>query len=283
MYFAERLSTEEDRAEGKRLWTQAIDSYRRIAQPTDKAILFAQLIVAKNLLEAPNLQKKTMPLFTKTTHETAFAETELLIAECLALFNSLVEQRMLNEAQQSKVCVHLAMAVTQVGRTKSAQMLIDRVLEINPHISDHAESVSILLATIPTLKAMNSAETIPVIYRMAIEETIRTFTNKTVNVDVFDWRLRDSELEQIVRSQMENGFMEDAVESATRLNEPVLRDRLLRTAAYIFLDHEDITRASWEASRMTVKEIQEGVLQNIQIIERRSRIRPSQNQQEVEE
>jgi len=273
MHLVGQLQTEADREDGKRLWTQAIDSCRTIALPADKATLFAKLIVAKNLLDALNLQRKTMPLFTRETLESAFEATDRLINECLALAN-LVD----NEEQQGTACVHLAMALVQVGRTRAAQTLLDRVLEMTPHLSHRAETVSMLLAMIPTLKAMDSADTIPIIYRLAIDAICQEFTNRSSGVDVFDWRMRDSEIEQIIRSQMENGFVDDAVGSTTRLNEPVLRDRLLRTAAYIYLDHADTTRAELAARRMTVKEIQNSVLQNIQIIERRSKIRPSQEE-----
>ena len=117
---------------------------------------------------------------------------------------------------------------------------------------------------------MNSADTIPVIYQMAINIIAHEFTGRTSNVGIYEWRTRDSEIEQIVRSQLENGFVDDAVESTNRLNEPVLRDRLLRTAAYIYLDQGDIDRAELAARRMTVKEFQDGTMQNIQTIKRRS-------------
>ena len=270
MYLTGRLRTEEDRADGKRLWSQALDSCRRIATPADGAVLFAQLIVAKNILETSNLQRLNlpggaMPLFTQATNAQAFEETEKLIAECLRLINSLE-----SEEQQSYACVHLARALVQIGRTKSAQMLFDRVLEISTRMSDYEKSVLLLLSMIPTLKAMNSADAIPMVYRLAIDDVCGRFIGTSTNIDIFDWRMRDSEIEQIVRSQMEHGFVDDAVESATRLNEPVLRDRLFRTAAYIFLDHENFERADLETRRMTVKDIQEPVLQNIQVITRRS-------------
>ena len=275
-YLTGQLITEADRTDGKKLWTQAIDSCRRITEPADEALLFAQLIVAKNILEAPNLQRlKTMPLFTQATHAQAFAETEQLIAECLKKINALED-----EEQQGSVCVHLANALVQVGRIKSAQLLLDRVLEVTTHMSGYEKSVPMLLSTIPPLKAMNSADAISAIYRLAIDDVCGQFANTTTttNIDILDWRMRDSDIEQIVRSQMEHGFLDDAVESAMRLNEPVLRDRLLRIAAYIFLDHENIDRAELEARRMAVKEIQDPVLQNIQIIKRRSTPRTLPNE-----
>jgi len=265
MYLTGQLQTEEDRADGKQLWSQAIDSCRRITKLNDKVGLFAQLIVIKNFLEVPNLQRRAKPLFTKETNPSAFAETDRLVKECLELLNLLD-----NEAQQSSACVHLARALAQVGRTKSAQMLLDRVLDSTTHLSDYTQSVSLLLSMIPALKATNSAETIPMIYRLAINVVIGEFSGKSAQVDLYAWRMRDSEIEQIIRSQMENGFVDDAVESATRLNEPVLRDRLLRTAAYIYLDQGDVARAELEAQRLTVKEIQSSVVQNIQVIQRRS-------------
>ena len=168
-----------------------------------------------------------------------------------------------------------------MGRTSAAQGLLDNVLDIATQASNRKTSIPLFLSMIPALKAMNSADVIPQIYRLAINEVDREFANRVSAVDVYEWRMRDSEIEQIVRSQLENGFVDDAVESARRLNEPVLRDRLLRTAAYIYLYYGNVERAEWEARRMTVKEIQENVIQNIQIIKRRAEVRFRQPESEI--
>jgi len=86
--------------------------------------------------------------------------------------------------------------------------------------------------------------------------------------------MRDSNIERIVRSQMENGFVDDAVASADRLNEPLLRDRLLRAAVYFYLDNDNIERAESIAQRLTASAIQNSVFQNIQTIKRRTTNRP---------
>jgi hypothetical protein len=265
-----RLQTEADREEGKHLWTQAMNACRNIAQPDDQAILFAQLIVAKNLLENPNLQQRTMPLFTRATNAPAFEETNSLVNECLALVNTQEDME-----KRGIACAHLAQALAQVGRTTSAQILLNDILEhIVPNTANPETSVSILLSMLPALKAMNSADTISILYRLAIDAIAQEFSNRNSNVDVYDWRMRDSRIEHIVRSQLEHGFVDEAVESMRRLNEPVLHDRLLRTAAYIYLDLGNLQRAELEARRMTVREIRDTTLQNIQIIKRRFELPP---------
>jgi tetratricopeptide (TPR) repeat protein len=270
MYHTGHLRTEADRTDGKQIWAQAIDVCRKITKYDDQVVLFAQLIVAKNMLENPNFQRRVMPLFTKESNPSTFDETDSLINECLALVNSLE-----SEEQQGKACAHLAMALIQIGRTRAAQALLDRTLEIAENVSDHQALISMLLSTIPALKAMNSAGTIPTIYRMAIDAIAHEFAGKPSNIDLYVWRMRDSEIEMIVRSQMENGFVDDAVESVNRLNEPVLRERLLRTAAYIYLDQGNIDRAELIVQRLTVKEIQNSAVQHVQTLQRRSELRVS--------
>ena len=264
-----QLRTEEDRADGNRLWSLAMDSCRRITEPDKKATLFAQLVVARNMLDNPNLARWTFPLFTRGTNPSIYEENNRLIEECHELVNSLE-----SEEQQGKAWVHLARALAQIGRTTSARMLLDHALDIAINISDREESVSMLLSLIPTLRAMNSADIISVVYRLAIDKIAHEFTNRSSNIDEFEWRVRDSEIERIVRSQMENGFIDDAMESASRLNEPLLRDRLFRAAAYFYLDHENADRAELVARRMMARSIQDNVLQNIQTIKRRPAIRP---------
>ena len=262
-YLTGQLRTEEDRADGKRLWTQAIDVCRRIMEPGERAILLAQLIVAKNMLDNPNLSSRTFPLFTRGTNPSAAEETNRLIEECLELVNSLE-----NEEQHVHACVHLARALAQIGRTASAQMLLDHAMVIATNIPDREVSVAMLLLMVPTLNAMNSADAIPSVYRLAIDKIAYEFTSRSSQVDEFEWRMRDSNIERIVRSQMENGFVDDAVESANRLNEPLLRDRLLRSAAYVYLDHDNIDQAELIARRITAREIRNSVIQNIQTVKR---------------
>ena len=265
MFHTGLLRTEADRTDGNQLWALAIDACRKITEPDDKTVLFAQLIVVKNLLENPNLLRIAKPLFTRETNSKAFEETNSLINECLALVN------LQDENHRGLPCTYLARAAAQIGRTSAAQVLLDRVLELVPNISSHETLIPMLLSAVPALKAMNSADTISVVYRLAIDEIALEFSGRAVNVDVLAWRVRDSEIEQIVRSQLENGFVDNAVESANRLNEPVLRDRLLRTAAYIYLDIGHVERAELEARRLTVKEFQSSAMQNIQIIKQRSK------------
>ena len=268
IYHAGQLRTEADRTEGKRLWTQAIETCRKLgkADAEKKTELFAQLIVVKNLLENPNLARKTMPLFTGETNAAAFSETSNLINECLALVNEL------DDLYRWQACAHLARALVQVGRTRAAQMLLnDHILPIAEKSSDHETVLAALLSTIPVWKAMNSSDAVSMVYRVVINEVAREYAGRIAKGDVFEWRMRDSDIEQIVRSQLENGFVNDAVESADRLNEPLLRDRLLRIAAYIYLDQGNTERAEYEVRRLKVKEIQSNAVKNVQIIKRRAK------------
>ena len=264
VYHTGQLRNEADVREGKRLLSLAMDACRKIEKSDDKAVWFAQLIVAKNMLEKPNPLKKTAPFFTKETNPQAFTETNNLVNECLEFVN--LQD---SEEKQGMACVHLAEALVQIGRTNAAQSLLNRILDIASNASGREASIPLFLSMIPALKAMNSADTIPTIYRLAINEIINEYSGGIANIDIYRWRVRDSEIEQIVRSQLENGFVDDAVESANRINEPVHRDQLLRTAAYMYFDQGNTERAELEARRMMGKELQDTTIQNIQILKRR--------------
>jgi hypothetical protein len=136
-----------------------------------------------------------------------------------------------------------------------------------------------LLMMVPALKTMNSTQSIQLVYHMAIDAVAQEFSDRPSNMDVYDWRMRDSEIELIVRSQMENGFVDEAVESANRLNEPVLRERLLRTAAYIYIEQGNVDKAELMVQRLTVKEIQDNAIQHIQTFQRRSENRSVHQEQ----
>ena len=268
MYYSGQMRVEADRAEGKRLWAQAMYACRNVVAPDDKTVLFAQLILVKNLLDNPNLLKRTMPLFTRETNAQAYEETNALINECIDLVN------LQEEEDRGIPCAHLALALVQIGRTTAAQVLLDRVLLIAENLPGRKMAVPIFLSMIPALQAMHSMDTIPMVYRLAISDIAREFSGRVANVDEYEWRMRDSEIEQIIRLQLESGFVDDAVESVSHVFEPVLRDRLFRTAAYIYLDLGNVDRAELVIRRLTVREIRDRAVQNIQIIKQRSEIRP---------
>jgi hypothetical protein len=56
----------------------------------------------------------------------------------------------------------------------------------------------------------------------------------------------------------------------SRINEPVLRDRLLKAAAYIYLDQNNIPVAESLARRITLKDMQQTTLQNVLLYKRRA-------------
>lgn len=265
MLLAGQTQTEAQRADNLQLWAQAMDACRRVVLPNERVTSFAQLIVVKNMLDNPDLTQQTLPLFTREAYPAIYDENYRLIEECTELVNSLDQ-----EEQQANACIHLVRALAQIGRTKTAQTLLEHVLDIATHTSESAESVSILLSMVPVMRAMNSTDAIPGIYRLAIDRIAHGFTGRTSRVDEFEWRMRDSDIEQIIRSQMENGFVDNAVESTERLNEPVLRDRLLRTAVHAYLDQRNFDKAEQTSRRLTVRDIQNSVNQNIQTFQRRS-------------
>ena len=261
MYHTGRLRTEADRTDGKRLWQQAMETCRTIVDRDNKSILFAQLIIAKNNLDNPNFARRTFPLFTRATNAPAFDESIRLINECLALINTQEDL-----VKRGFACAHLARAAVQIARTAEARIMLDEILDIVPDISEHEALVSLFLTTVPAWRGMNSMDSVPQMYRMAIDGVAHEFSGSDLNVDEYRWRMRDTNIERIIRSQLENGFVDDAVTSAFRLNEPVLRDRLLQTSIYIYLDHENFAKAEMDARRIQVKEIRDNVLRNIQLL-----------------
>jgi tetratricopeptide (TPR) repeat protein len=263
---AARLQNDTERISVREQWVEAMAQCRSIASgESEKAVLFAKLILARIALEKPNLRKTTYPLLDRTSAPSVFDEIRKLIEECLEIVNHLDET-----PERGETCSLLAKALAQLGRTQSAHTMLDNTLETAIHLADQKESVSLILTLIPILKGMNESDSAQSIYNTAISIASNTLINVPGTVEQFDWRLRDSELNKIVRSQLEQGFLSEAASSLGRMREPVLRDRLLRAIAYIYLDQGNFEQAESAAKRMTILEARRETLQTIFFIKRRT-------------
>ncbi|MDR3233288.1 MAG: hypothetical protein LBT46_06460 [Planctomycetaceae bacterium] len=259
-----QFQTETEREAGRKLWERALTACRSIQKNGERAECLAQLLLAKIAMEKP-LGKGTYPLITKESNPLVYEETAMLIDECRRCVESTE-----TAAKQGKPCVLLSKVLAQVGRTKAANSLIEQAREIAGESSNSAETADLYLMMIPVYKSLNESAVIPELFETAIKTITNAFTEKIQQVDILDWRLRDSSIDAVIRNMMEYGFMDTAVRSLNRINEPVLRDRLIRAAAYIYLDQNNIDVAEPLARRITMKEMQQATLKNVLLAKRRS-------------
>ncbi|MDR0520920.1 MAG: hypothetical protein LBH00_03595 [Planctomycetaceae bacterium] len=255
--------SEKDRTAGKRMWTQALDDCRKITVPEEKAELFARLIVLKNMLEKP-LHKTAVPFFTKESAPSAYAETDKLIQECADIVNSAD-----NPMRCAVAGVFLAKAFIQVGRSKSAASMLEFVQEMTGSVPDAKERIPLVLTLVSLLKGSPAEDWIRRFCADAVSFAVTDFSGRQTGIDMLDWRMRDSLIENIIRAQMENGFMDDAVTATACLNDPTHKDRLLRAAAYIYLDNGDAAYAEFLAKRLTHKDMRQETVQNVQLFRQR--------------
>ncbi|GHT21034.1 hypothetical protein FACS189419_01280 [Planctomycetales bacterium] len=261
--FISRVQTESDKEEGRKLLSTALDLCRKIPEQTLKAENLARLISAKIALEKP-AGKKTYPFITKESNPAEFEELSLLIEECRQTIEDIDES-----AKQGLPCALLSVSLAQVGRVKAANLLLERTQESALEITNSDESVNLLLLTVPVYKALNEADLIPKIYDLAIKMITKSFI-ETPAADILDWRIRDSSIDTVVRNEIQHGFVDEALRSASRINEPVIKDRIFRAVAYIYLDQGNFPVAEALANQITVRGIQRPALQNVLFCKQRA-------------
>ncbi len=179
----------------------------------------------------------------------------------------------------------LAHALARMERSQTSREMIEKAREAIGSISRSRprESVSVLLTLIPTLKILGDADSARAVYDDASAVISGAFSDVSIDgyIDVsitasitsemaYRWRLRDSELDRLVRSQLEHGHLDLALEYASRIWENLLRERLLRTAAYIYLDEGNVDLAESAIRRARLPDITTNSLRDILFIKRRA-------------
>lgn len=232
-----------------------------------KAKLMSQLVLARIAMESgKSKQTVTWPLIDRELNTKSYEPIRALIDETLAVVNESD-----SNADRGYALSNLAAALGQIGRFQSARIMLGEAEATAQEISDKQESVGILLSTAPTYRMIGETENMRQAYYTAFGIIMEAYVDAVNSSDpTLDWRLRDSELDRIVRSQLEQDLLVDAFEYANRINEPNIKDRLLRALAYIHLDHKENTTAESIARKIEVPELFRDTIRDVLFLIRQS-------------
>jgi tetratricopeptide (TPR) repeat protein len=248
-----------------RWWEEAFKLCRQIEVVEEKAELMSRLILTKITLEAGDREGGgRLPLLDQESNSTAIEDISKLITETLEIINQSQDV-----PQRGYALSSLAKALAQIGRVSNAQKLLKSAEETAKELTDKREAISVLLSLIPTFLSLNDHDAARKIYSLTFTIVSDSFiATPNTSEATFEWRLRDSELDRIVRSQLEQNFIIEAVVFADRIKEPLFRDRLLRTAAYIYMDEEKIKSAESAVRKMELDMVLKGALRDVLFLKR---------------
>ncbi|MDR2706663.1 MAG: hypothetical protein LBC02_12860 [Planctomycetaceae bacterium] len=248
-----------------RLFDEAFKTSRQIDTPTDKVELMSRLILNKIALETSRIPPNRLPLFNRESNPTAAEAVEQLITETVDVVNEVGDV-----PQRGYALSSLAKALAQIGRFQGARTFVKNAEETAKELTDKREAISILLSLIPTLQSLGDSDTTRRIYTLAftiVSDSLLTIPSVS-DTTIYEWRLRDSELDRVIRSQLEQNFIVEAVVFANRINEPQLRERLLRAAAYIYMDQGNFTSAESIIRKLELPSFRTNALRDVLFMKR---------------
>lgn len=167
--------------------------------------------------------------------------------------------RVVELLNDSDTTVHRGLALSrfaklagQIGRLQSARSLMREAEDTANNLTDTSDRVSILLDLIPTMEELGEIATARSTFHRAFMLASDSFVNSEADNDkTMQWRQRDMELDRIVLEQIRLNYLPDAVGFASLINEPMIKDRLLRSVSYILIDQNKYPEAEAAIRRVS--------------------------------
>jgi tetratricopeptide (TPR) repeat protein len=248
-----------------RLFDEAFKTSRQINTPEDKVELMGRLILSKIALETSPIPPNHLPLFNRESNPIAAETVEQLITETVNVVNEVGDV-----PQRGYALSSLAKALVQIGRFQGARTFVKNAEETAKELTDKREAISILLSLIPTLQSLGDSDSIRKVYDLAFTIISDSFFSipAVSEATIYEWQLRNSELDRVIRSLLEHNFLIEAVTFSNRINEPQLRDSLLRAVAYIYVDQKNFTLAESAVRKLELPRFRTNALRDVLFMKR---------------
>ena len=254
--------------------------------PTElaKAGIIARLLSAKVRLHAIlNNRPTTWPLLDPERDQLLIEDTRKYLDEAIQGINEVtmnIKDDGAAHAVQTAIAlgrIAIARVEGQIGRKERTLEILDSVLDIAKEMVDanKPKGVALYLATVPLFRALGDdaglkAKVVSVYYDAFIAvDSVPSVDPTGGNARMlFGEGLRETEIDNLVRSLLENDFMHEATLFAERLTDATTRNRLLRIAAFRLLDKGDFASAENTAEKLSDPELRDALLRNIIFIKR---------------
>lgn len=250
-----------------RLFDETFKTLRQIDLPEAKAELMGRLILSKIALETNPIPPNRLPLFNRESNPTAAETVERLITEAVDVVNEIGDI-----PQRGYALSSLAKALAQIGRFQGARTFVKNAEETAKELTDKRETISILLSLIPTSQSLDDSDTTRRLYSLAltiISDSFFAIPNVS-DTTIYELRLCDSEIDRVIRSLLEQNLIIEAVTFANRIKDPQLRDRLLRAAAYLYMDQGNFTSAENIVRKLELPRFRTNAIRDVLFMKRRA-------------
>ncbi|MCL2743201.1 MAG: hypothetical protein FWE67_05050 [Planctomycetaceae bacterium] len=192
---------------------------------------------------------------------------------------------LLNEAEttldRGTALSNLGRILLQIGRNQAAMQMLDEAKDTANELSDKTETVTVMLTIPPIVQLLGQHNTAREVFQRMATTVSESFVMKRGDMEsVLYWRQRDVELDRIIRKMIQLDYVSDAIGFSVMIDEPVIRDRLQRTASYIHLDKKYFPEAEAAARRITNEVIRRETIQDVSFLRRSADQEQKQNAKE---
>ncbi len=264
----------EDQEALQPLFTKAFERCREIAS-TDvaKAECLAKIVTSNILLYAKSKKRPPhWPMLNKELDAPQIDEVRKILAEAIEIVNESND-----DLGRALAMSSIARCLGLIGNTAKARQIADNVVEIAQTLNNKRQSILLVLSVVPTLQAMGHTEAVRTTMQAAFRIAEEVSGNDQSVPDaggVFELKLRDSEIDRLIRFMLENDDAVDAVSMLGRIRETRIKDQLLQIAFFRSVDKEEYGEAEATARKIFKPNTKEKLLRDLAFVQKHREPKP---------
>lgn len=232
------------------------------------AELLARLILVELILHVGD--KSRMDAWPAVDPRADEAFVDLVSERAGAVVSILNDSEM--TAARGRALAYLTEIMGQVGRLRSARILLLELEQTIKDLPNRRERIDLLLQSVPLVAKLRDREAVRLVFDSAAQQAAALTAPGAGSDDAgMGLQFRDSELDRIIRVQFQYDFLFDGIEYAMRIQDAVVASRLLRDAVYLCVARDDMELAEVTARRIPLDNVKNPVLNNLMFTKRQKR------------
>jgi tetratricopeptide (TPR) repeat protein len=163
--------------------------------------------------------------------------------------------------------VNVSLFFLRAGRLQDAAEAVKLAELVAEGLSNRSHAIAILVDLMPIYKSLNDAISLKRVRDRAMGLAVSFIPAgidlRHVNVT---WRMRDIELDRVIRKLVELSEVEDLMSLAANVHEPIIFDRVVRVVVYIYLDQNNFNAAESAAKKLRLQEYRFSALRDTNLM-----------------
>ncbi|MDR3109729.1 MAG: hypothetical protein LBU65_08590 [Planctomycetaceae bacterium] len=234
------------------------------------AEMLSRLAWTRLMLVPEERQSGTWPILTEENDSQTIADITRLLDRAIASLPENAERTL-----AATTYVRAIHSYGQIGQTKLAEQLIDKILPQIRELQDKEQAITLLRQL--ALAALKIGKTRQgfAIFTEALDTVSQVNVGTELapqNLTVLGLRVRERVMEDIIREMLRLKLVDTAFETTTRITESVVRDRLLRMITYQAIYTNRLPLANEAVLKITSQSLRNDCLRDVNYATRNPRI-----------